>query len=273
MPKFKTSDYAQTLLNGVDNFTATYFSEVIGTVSHDTIGRSIDDIKLSPAVLREKALELIVPSLNGYLALDDSVMDKGSSSEIEVASPQYSGQKHGITTGIGVVTLVYINPELEQFWILDYRIYDKDTDGKKKTEHAADMIEYWQLMHELHPERAPFTTVLIDAGYTCKKIMQYIVRKNKIFYGVMPKSRKVSYPDPAGEIDPRTDKVKIIYIHVGDIDSTYAKLPTSARFTSETEPVLSERGEPVGSPNEEKQVVAGGGLAEVGEFCVSRVNH
>jgi hypothetical protein len=217
MSKFKTSDYAQTLLNGVDNFTATYFSEVIGTVSHDTIGRSIDDIKLSPAVLREKALELIIPSKNGYLAVDDTVMDKGSSSEIEIASAQYSGQKHGITTGIGVITLVYINPELEQFWILDYRIYDKNTDGKKKTDHALEMIEYWQLIHELHPGRAPFTTVLIDAGYTCKKIMQYVVRKEKIFYGVMPKSRKVSFPDPNGTIDPRTNKVKIIYTHVGEL--------------------------------------------------------
>jgi hypothetical protein len=36
----------------------------------------------------------------------------------------------------------------------------------------------------LHPGRAPFTTILIDAGYTCKKIMQYVVRKDKIFYGV-----------------------------------------------------------------------------------------
>jgi hypothetical protein len=57
-------------------------------------------------VLREKALALIVPSNNGYLALDDTVLDKGSSEKIAVASAQYSGQKHGITTGIGVVTLV-----------------------------------------------------------------------------------------------------------------------------------------------------------------------
>ncbi len=209
MSKFKTSDYAQMLLNGVDNFTATYFSDVIGTVSHDTVGRSIADIKLSPAVLREKALELIIPSRDGYIALDDSVMDKGSSSEIEIASAQYSGQRHGITTGIGVITLVYINPELHRYWILDYRIYDKRTDGKKKTDHAFDMIEYWQLMHELHPERAPFTTVLIDAGYTCKKIMQYLVRKDKIFYGVMPKSRKVSYLDQDGLVTTK---------HVGDFN-------------------------------------------------------
>jgi len=198
--KVVTSDYAQMLLNGVDNFTATYFSEVIGTVSHDTIGRSIATIKLSPKVVREKALELIVPSTNGYLALDDTVMDKASSEEIEVASAQYSGQKHGITTGIGVVTLAYINPQLDKYWILDYRIYDKTTDGKKKTEHALEMIEYWQTMAELHPERLPFTTVLIDAGYTCKKIMQYVVRKEKIFYGVFPKSRKVSYKNGDGKV-------------------------------------------------------------------------
>ena len=218
MAKIGTSDYAQMLLNGVDNFTATYFSEVIGTVSHDTIGRSIAAIKLSPKIVREKALELIIPSANGYLAIDDTVMDKSSSEEIEVASAQYSGQKHGVTTGIGVVTLVYINPELDKYWILDYRIYDRSTDGKKKTEHALEMIEYWQATQELHPERAPFTTVLIDAGYTSKKIMQYIVRKEKLFYGVMPKSRRISYPDPSGEIDQRTDKVKIIYKHVGELD-------------------------------------------------------
>jgi hypothetical protein len=210
MGKIVASDYAQMLLNGVDNFTATYFAEVIGTVSHDTIGRSIATIKLSPRVVREKALELIVPSQNGYLAVDDTIMDKASSEEIEIASAQYSGQKHSITTGIGVVTLVYINPELDKYWILDYRIYDKATDGKKKTEHALEMIEYWQTMAELHPDRLPFIIVLIDAGYTCKKIMQYIVRKEKIFYGVFPKSRKVSYR----HTDQTTDEVRVIYKRV-----------------------------------------------------------
>ena len=214
MSKIVASDYAQMLLNGVDNFTATYFSEVIGTVSHDTIGRSIATIKLSPKIVREKALELIIPSDNGYIAIDDTVMDKSSSEEIEIASAQYSGQKHGITTGIGVITLVYINPELNKYWILDYRIYDKATDGKKKTEHALEMIQYWQTINELHPERAPFTTILIDAGYTCKKIMQYVIRINKYFYGVMPKSRKVSYE----QINQTTGEIQIIYKHIGELD-------------------------------------------------------
>ena len=214
MSKIVTSDYAQMLLNGVDNFTATYFSEVIGTVSHDTIGRSIANIKLSPKVVREKALELLVPSQNGYLALDDTVMDKASSEAIEIASAQYSGQKHGITTGIGVVTLVYINPELGQYWILYYRIYYKKGDGKKKTEHALEMIEYWQTIHELHPERAPFTTILLDAGYTCKKIMQYIIKSHKYFFGVMPKSRLVSFE----ETNRTTGEVNVTYKHVGELE-------------------------------------------------------
>lgn len=209
MAKFNAADYAQLLLNGVDNFTATYFSDVIGSVSHDSITRSIDGVKLSPRVLREKAFALIIPSSNGYLAIDDTVLDKGSSEKIEVATTQYSGQKHGITTGIGVVTLVYINPELEQFWILDYRVYDKQADGLKKTDQALAMVEYYQTMQELHPDRLPWTTLLIDAGYTCKKIMQYIVRKDKVFYGVMPKSRKVSYLDQDGLVTTK---------HVGDFN-------------------------------------------------------
>ena len=159
-------------------------------------------------------MELIVPSANGYLALDDTVMDKASSEAIEVASAQYSGQKHGITTGIGVVTLVYINPVLDKYWILDYRIYDKATDGKKKTEHALEMIQYWQTMNELHPERAPFTTVLIDAGYTCKRIMQYVIRINKYFFGVMPKSRIVSYE----QTNESTGEIQIIYKHVDELN-------------------------------------------------------
>jgi hypothetical protein len=62
------------------------------------------------------------------------------------------------------------------------------------------MIEYWQNMGGLHPGRLPFTTVLIDAGYTCKRIIQYVVRKEKVFYGVLPKSRKVSYKKPDGSV-------------------------------------------------------------------------
>jgi len=42
--------------------------------------------------------------------------------------------------GIGVVTCVYVNPAMDQFWIIDYRIYDPDGDGKTKLVHVQEML-------------------------------------------------------------------------------------------------------------------------------------
>ena len=36
---------------------------------------------------------------------------------------------------IGVVTCVYVNPELDAYWIIDFRIYDRQSDGKSKLYH------------------------------------------------------------------------------------------------------------------------------------------
>ena len=38
--------------------------------------------------------------------------------------------------GIGIVNCVYVNPQNEQLWIIDYRIYDPDTDKKTKIEEC-----------------------------------------------------------------------------------------------------------------------------------------
>jgi hypothetical protein len=38
---------------------------------------------------------------------------------------------------------VYFNPQNEQLWIIDYRIYDPDTDKKIKIDHVEEMIHAW----------------------------------------------------------------------------------------------------------------------------------
>jgi hypothetical protein len=45
-----------------------------------------------------------------------------------------------VIKGIGVVTCVYVNPALDQFWLIDYRIYDPDGDGKSKLDHVREML-------------------------------------------------------------------------------------------------------------------------------------
>ena len=53
---------------------------------------------------------------------------------------QYSGATGGVTTGIGVVSLVYYNPDIDKFWVIDYRIFSPDHDGATKLDHLLNML-------------------------------------------------------------------------------------------------------------------------------------
>ena len=44
--KITTQDYGQFLINGVDNFTATYFSEIVEGLKHDSVSRYLNGSKL-----------------------------------------------------------------------------------------------------------------------------------------------------------------------------------------------------------------------------------
>ena len=51
-------------------------------------------------------------SKNGYILFDDTVLDKRHSDAIEEVIMQYSGNAGRVIKGIGVVTCVYVNPEI-----------------------------------------------------------------------------------------------------------------------------------------------------------------
>jgi hypothetical protein len=65
---------------------------------------------------------------NGYIIFDDTTLDKRQTHEIALAKTQYSGNAHGVINGIDVIPCVYVNPELDLFWLIDFRIYDKQGD-------------------------------------------------------------------------------------------------------------------------------------------------
>ena len=58
-------------------------------------------------------------SARGYVLFDDTVLDKHHSRRIELVRRQYSGNAHGVIAGIGLVTCVYVNPDTDQFWLID----------------------------------------------------------------------------------------------------------------------------------------------------------
>jgi hypothetical protein len=91
-----------------------------------------------------------------------------------------------VIKGIGVVTCVYVNPELDRFWIVDYRIYDPDGDGKSKLDHVADM-----LTHTVYHKQLAFRAVLMDTWYATIALMQVIDGLQKLYYCPIKDNRQV----------------------------------------------------------------------------------
>jgi len=85
----------------------------------------------------QKLFDMNVPCV---LIADDSVLDKRHSKKIETVHYQYSGNEHGVINGIGIVNMVWHSKERDEYLPIDFRIYDKDCDGKTKNTHFQDML-------------------------------------------------------------------------------------------------------------------------------------
>ena len=155
--KFTKVNYCQYLLSSQINYTLTNLAEHLEQISHDKINRYLKNEKLTPRLLWDNVKDVIQVSDNGYLVFDDTVIDKRYSLEIEITKRQYSGNEHGVIQGIGLINCIYINHEIGKFWVVDYRIYDPDTDGKSKIDHVTEMLQ-----NVVYHKGLPFQAVLMD---------------------------------------------------------------------------------------------------------------
>jgi len=201
MSKLTHWDYCQFLLVSQVNYTQTYFADHSEQFSHDRINRLMRDNKLTPRELRQMVRQELVLSENGYILFDDTVLDKSHSFMIELVRRQWSGNAKKVIKGIGIVTCVYVNPDTEQFWVIDYRIFDPERDGRSKLDHLLDM---WQTI--LYVEKLPFRTVLMDSWYATMEIMKTIEKADKIYYCPLKANRQVSeHPEePYHRVDSLT---------------------------------------------------------------------
>lgn len=189
--QFTKLDYCQYLLSSQVNYTLTNLAEHLDQFSHDTINRYLKGEKLSPRLLFEQVEPLLERDPEAYLIFDDTVLQKSFGPEIEPTRYQWSGNEGDVVRGIGLVSCVYVNPESERFWIIDYRIFDPESDGKTKPDHVREMlglVEHRQL---------DFSTVLMDSWYASKDLMMFIERMAKTFYCPLKSDRQVD--DSGGE--------------------------------------------------------------------------
>jgi len=147
----------------------THLAEHGSGFSHDAVNRMLRRLKLSPRLVWEHVKSDVVTSPRGCLIFDDTVLDKNHSHRIDLVRRQYSGNVHGLIKGIGMVNCLYVNPDSGQYWIVDYRLYNPEGDGKSKLDHVREM-----LTRALAEKALPLKTVLMDSWYSSIELMVFI---------------------------------------------------------------------------------------------------
>ena len=179
-------NYCQFLISSQVNYTITHYANHVANLSHDSVNRYLKRDRMTSRLVWEHAKGSIVQSPYGCIVFDDSVLDKNHSHHIEMVRRQYSGNAHGIIKGIGMVNCLYVNPETGQYWIIDFRIFNPDGDGKSKLDHVRDMLTTLTAARHL-----AFLRVLMDTWYAKKELMLYIESLGKIYYCPLSDNRLV----------------------------------------------------------------------------------
>jgi len=190
---FSKLDYCQFLLSSQVNYTLTHLSQHLPQFSHDTINRYLSGVTLRPRHLWEQVQPLLEQHEEAFLVFDDTVLDKSFGPHIEMTQKQWSGNTHSVVRGIGLVSCVYVNPHTGHFWVMDYRVYDPQQDGKSKLQHVAAMFENALKRDVL------FQTVLMDSWYASKELMLLFDQHHKTFYCPIKSDRQV---DDSGGTQP-----------------------------------------------------------------------
>lgn len=155
-------------------------------VSHDGVSRWLKDKRFSPREIWSISKDFIHEQEECLLIADDSVLSKTHSKKIDLVNYQYSGNAHDVIAGIGLINLLWYGCESEASVPIDYRIYDKDTDGKTKNSHFLDMLSLAK-KRGITP-----SAVVMDAWYSSLKNLKAIRDHGWVWVTTLRKNRKVN---------------------------------------------------------------------------------
>jgi len=140
-PKCTDEDYINFIIATPRSVTATEAARVApdtsNDVAHDAFTRLLQRLEPDSETLWEEARTQITLS-GGLLVLDDSTLDKPYSQRNALVYRHWSGKQKSVVSGINLITLLWTDGV--RCVPIDYRIYDKDTDGKTKNDHFAEML-------------------------------------------------------------------------------------------------------------------------------------
>jgi hypothetical protein len=168
-------------------YSGLALSEVSPTaLSHDSVSRWLADQHFRPREVWKIVSRNLSFSDRCLLIADDTVLSKTRSKKIELVNYQYSGNSHDVIAGIGLVNLLWHSLESSESIPVDYRIYDKDSDGKTKNAHFCDMLKLAKT-RGIKP-----TAVVMDSWYSSLDNLKAIRSRGWIWVTTLRKNRIVN---------------------------------------------------------------------------------
>uniref|UniRef100_UPI001C2E3475 IS701 family transposase n=1 Tax=Candidatus Williamhamiltonella defendens TaxID=138072 RepID=UPI001C2E3475 len=155
-------------------------------LSHDSISRWLKSRCFRPKELWELVAPCVDKARPCLLIADDTVLAKTRSKKIEGVHYQYSGNQHDVIAGIGLVNLLWHDLKTTESVPVDYRIYDKDTDGKTKNTHFCEMLNLAK-DRGMTPE-----AVVMDAWYSSLDNLKTLRSHGWVWVTTLRKNRIVN---------------------------------------------------------------------------------
>lgn len=140
-PKVNEEDYINFVIATPKQLTATEAERVQpeskDAPAHDAFTRLLTRLEPeSEKLWMDSQTQIDLES--GILVLDDSTLDKPFSKRNDLVYRHYSGKHKAVVSGINLITLLWTDGD--RAVPCDYRIFDKDTDGKTKNDHFAELV-------------------------------------------------------------------------------------------------------------------------------------
>ena len=140
-PKVTDEDYINFIIATPRDVTATEAERVQpeskNAPAHDAFTRLLARLEPDAETLWTEARTQI-DLQSGILVLDDSTLEKPYSNFNALVYRHWSGKQKEVVNGINLITLLWTDGT--RCVPLDYRIFDKDRDGKTKNNHFSEML-------------------------------------------------------------------------------------------------------------------------------------
>jgi len=140
-PKVTDEDYINFVIATPRDVTATEAErmqpESKDAPAHDAFTRLLGRLEPDAETLWQE-VRTQIDLRSGILVLDDSTLEKPFSRFNALVYQHWSGKQKAVVAGINLITLLWTDGE--RCVPVDYRLFDKDRDGKTKNDHFAEML-------------------------------------------------------------------------------------------------------------------------------------